>query len=381
MQAVGQLAGGVAHDINNAMAVVLGFAGLLLDSLDPGDQRRADVLRIVQSAERAATTTRQLLAFSRQQFSQPVVVDVNAFVTDLQPVLNRLLGADAEVRAVLSSPGGHVRMDRAELEQIVVNLALNARDAMPQGGRLVVETARLFLEEPRATEYPGLVVPEGPYVRLSISDTGVGIPPEVLPRIFEPFFTTKPVGRGTGLGLASVYGIVKQSRGFIWVESEVGRGTVFTIELPEVPAAESEPTAIPDPPARAGTAATVLVVEDEEMVRTWAARVLRNLGYAVLEAHDGAEALRILEARPDPVALVLTDVVMPGMSGPASGARLATLYPRTPMLFMSGYTQDEIVRRGLLDEHQPLLRKPFGAEALATAIRNALDAGAPRSTL
>ncbi len=377
MQAVGQLAGGVAHDINNAMTAVLGFATFLLQSLARDDQRRADVLQIVQSAERAANTTRQLLAFSRQQFSQPVVVDVNASVSDLEPLLRRLLGADAEVHVALGHPGGHVSVDRAELEQTLVNLALNARDAMPQGGKLVVETARIVVEEPRTTEYPGLVVPEGAYVRLSIRDTGVGIPPEVLPRVFEPFFTTKPVGRGTGLGLASVYGIVKQSGGFVWVESEVGRGTVFTIDLPEVPAAESSPTSAADPPAMARSAATVLVVEDEEMVRAWAARVLRELGYTVLEAGDGMQALQILEAHADPIALVLSDVVMPAMSGPALGAHLATLRPGTPMLFMSGYAQDEILGRGLLEEHQPLLHKPFGTAALATAIRSLLDAKAP----
>ena len=374
MQAVGQLAGGVAHDINNAMMGVLGFAHLLLESLEPDGPQRADVLRIVQSAERASNTTRQLLAFSRQQLSQPLVIEADSFVQDLDPLLRRLLGAHTEVRMTLGAPGSCVRADRAELEQTLVSLALNARDAMPQGGRLSVETARLVLEEPSATAFPGLVVPKGSYVRLSIGDTGVGIPPEVLPRVFEPFFTTKPVGRGTGLGLASAYGIVKASGGFIWVESEVGGGTTFMIDLPEAAAApDARPAnATVPPPTVARNAETVLVVEDEEMVRAWAARVLRGLGYTVLEAGDGVEALRVLEARGTGVALVLSDVVMPLMSGPAMGARLDVLYPGTPLLFMSGYAEDEIAAHGVPETRHPLLRKPFTPAALAEAIASVL---------
>ena len=381
MEAVGQLAGGVAHDINNAMMGVLGFAHFVMESLPPDDARRSDVLRIVQSAERASNTTRQLLAFSRQQFSQPVVVDVDTFVKELEPLFQRLLGAHTEVRVVLGTPDCYVRADRAELEQTLVSLALNARDAMPQGGRLSVETTRLVLEEGGATQFPGLVVPKGSYVRLSISDTGMGIPTEVLPRVFEPFFTTKPVGRGTGLGLASAYGIVKGSGGFIWVESEVGRGTTVMIDLPEVaPVPGDSPATAPvTPPAIARNAEAVLLVEDEELVRAWVARVLRALGYTVLEAVDGVEALGILEARGTPVALVLSDVVMPVMSGPALGTRLAALYPGTPILFMSGYADDEIVGQGLLEAHHPLLRKPFSSAALAAAIANLLEATAPRA--
>ncbi|MGE5687407.1 MAG: CheR family methyltransferase [Gemmatimonadota bacterium] len=379
MQAVGQLAGGVAHDINNAMMGVLGFAHFVLESLPPDDARRADVSRIVQSAERASNTTRQLLAFSRQGLTQPVVVEVDAFVRELEPLFQRLLGAHTEVRVVLGAPDCCVRADRAELEQTLVSLALNARDAMAQGGRLSAETTRLVLAEDGATEFPGLVVPKGSYVRLSISDTGVGIPPEVLPHVFEPFFTTKPVGRGTGLGLASAYGIVKGSGGFIWVESEVGRGTTFRIDLPEVApvAGDSLAVAAVASAAAAPNAAAVLLVEDEEMIRAWAARVLRGLGHTVLEAGDGAEALGLLEARGAPVALVLSDVVMPVMSGPALGACLEALYPGTPILFMSGYAQDEIVGAGLLEAHHPLLRKPFTPAALAAAIAGVLDSRPP----
>jgi two-component system, cell cycle sensor histidine kinase and response regulator CckA len=259
-----------------------------------------------------------------------------------------------------------------------VSLALNARDAMPHGGRLSIETTRLVLEENGATQIPDLVVPKGSYVRLSMRDTGVGIPPEVLPRVFEPFFTTKPVGRGTGLGLASAYGIVKGSGGFIWVESEVGSGTTFMIDLPEVaPVAGGSPApAAATPPAIAHKAGTVLLVEDEEMVRTWVARALRGLGYTVLEAGDGVEALAILEAHGPGVALVLSDVVMPAMSGPALGACLADLYPGTPILFMSGYAQEEVVGQGLLEADRPLLHKPFSVPALAAAVACALDATA-----
>ena len=381
LQAVGQLAGGVAHDINNAMMAVLGFAHFLQESLQADDARRADVLRIVQSAQRASNTTRQLLAFSRQQQSQPVVIEMDSFVKDLESLFSRLLGAHTEVRVALAAPGCCVRADRAELEQTLVSLALNARDAMPQGGRLSVETTRLVREENAATQIPDLVVPKGAYVRLSIRDTGVGIPPEVLPRVFEPFFTTKPVGRGTGLGLASAYGIVKSSGGFIWVESEVGRGTAFTIDLPEVAAVPLDspaPPAVPSP-AIALKAETVLLVEDEEMVRVWVARVLGGLGYTVLEAGNGVEALGILEARGASVALVLSDVVMPVMSGPALGTCLAELYPGTPILFMSGYAQEEIVGHGLLEAHHPLLRKPFSPATLAAAVASLVDSGARRA--
>jgi two-component system, chemotaxis family, CheB/CheR fusion protein len=381
LQAVGQLAGGVAHDINNAMMAVLGFAHFLQESLQADDSRRADVLRIVQSAQRASNTTRQLLAFSRQQLSQPVAVEMDLFVQDLVPLFQRLLGAHTDVQMALGAPDCWVRADRAELEQTLVSLALNARDAMPQGGRLSVETTRLVLDENGATLIPDLVVPKGSYVRLSIHDTGVGIPPAVLPRVFEPFFTTKPAGRGTGLGLASAYGIVKGSGGFIWVESEVGHGTTFTIDLPEVaPVPGDSPAIAPvTPPAIARNAEVVLLVDDEEMVRTWVARALRALGYTVLEAGNGAEALGILEARGASVALVLSDVVMPVMSGPALGTCLADLYPGTPILFMSGYAPEEIVGNGLLEAHRPLLRKPFSPAALAAAVASIVDSGAPRA--
>jgi two-component system CheB/CheR fusion protein len=381
IQAVGQLAGGVAHDINNAMTVVLGFAEFLLAGLPPDDPRRADVLQIVHSAESAANTTRQLLAFSRQQLSQPVVVDVDPFVRGLEPLFQRLLGAHAEVRMSLGAPGCGIRADRAELEQTLVSLALNARDAMPTGGTFTVETTRRVLEQDGATEFPGLVVPNGVYVRLSISDTGVGIPPEVLPRVFEPFFTTKPVGRGTGLGLASAYGIVKGSGGFIWAESEVGRGTTFMIDLPEVAPVPSDgpAAAAAMPAALAPNEEAVLLVEDEAMVRAWVARVLRELGYTVLEAGDGAEALGLLEARGTSVALILSDVVMPVMSGPALAARLAELYPGTPILFMSGYAQEDIVGQGLPEAGHPLLCKPFTPAALAAAVASLLHVKTPRA--
>jgi two-component system, cell cycle sensor histidine kinase and response regulator CckA len=372
MDAVGRLAGGVAHEVNNMMTAILGFTDLLLDPTRPGDPRRPDLLQIRNAAGRAATVTAQLLAFSRRQLLQPRVVDLNLVLTDLHPMLLRLLGEDKRVTVRLEPDLWPVHADRGQLEQAVINLALNARDAMPRGGHFTIESANVQLDEPYLSRHPATAIAPGSYVRLVVGDTGGGIPPEVQARIFEPFFTTKPVGQGTGLGLSMVYGIVKQSGGFVWVYSEPGHGTVFKLYLPRVgqlPEARG--------PLASGTIPrgdeTILVVEDDEMVRLLTARLLASQGYTPIEARDGREALELVAAHPGQVQLVLSDVVMPELGGTEFARRLAELRPDLPILFMSGFTDDEVVRRGLLDPDAPYLQKPFDAAAIGRRVRELLD--------
>jgi two-component system, cell cycle sensor histidine kinase and response regulator CckA len=372
MDAVGRLAGGVAHEVNNMMTAILGFTDLLLDPTRPGDPRRPDLLQIRKAAGRAATVTAQLLAFSRRQLLQPRVVDLNLVLTDLHPMLLRLLGEDKRVTVRLEPDLWPVHADRGQLEQAVINLALNARDAMPRGGHFTIESANVQLDEPYLSRHPATAIAPGSYVRLVVGDTGGGIPPEVQARIFEPFFTTKPVGQGTGLGLSMVYGIVKQSGGFVWVYSEPGHGTVFKLYLPRVgqlPEARG--------PLASGTIPrgdeTILVVEDDEMVRLLTARLLASQGYTPIEARDGREALELVAAHPGQVQLVLSDVVMPELGGTEFARRLAELRPDLPILFMSGFTDDEVVRRGLLDPDAPYLQKPFDAAAIGRRVRELLD--------
>jgi PAS domain S-box-containing protein len=372
MDAVGRLAGGVAHEVNNMMTAILGFTDLLLDPTRPGDPRRPDLLQIRKAAGRAATVTAQLLAFSRRQLLQPRVVDLNLVLTDLHPMLLRLLGEDKRVTVRLEPDLWPVHADRGQLEQAVINLALNARDAMPRGGHFTIESANVQLDDPYLSRHPATAIAPGSYVRLVVGDTGGGIPPEVQARIFEPFFTTKPVGQGTGLGLSMVYGIVKQSGGFVWVYSEPGHGTVFKLYLPRVgqlPEARG--------PLASGTIPrgdeTILVVEDDEMVRLLTARLLASQGYTPIEARNGREALELVAAHPGQVQLVLSDVVMPELGGTEFARRLAELRPDLPILFMSGFTDDEVVRRGLLDPDAPYLQKPFDAAAIGRRVRELLD--------
>ena len=373
MDAVGRLAGGVAHEVNNMMTAILGFTDLLLDSAHAPADPRNDLLQIRKAAGRAAMVTSQLLAFSRRQLLRPHVLDVNRVLAELDPMLLQLLGEDKQLTTRLEPGLWPVHADRGQLEQVVINLALNARDAMPHGGRVSIESANVVLDEQYALRHPGVAIAGGPYVRLVVSDTGGGIPLDVQPRIFEPFFTTKPVGQGTGLGLSMVYGIVKQSGGFVWVYSEPGHGTAFKLYLPRARQAPEEagPASAGEIPRGRGT---VLVVEDDDLVRLLATRLLASQGYTAIEARNGTEALDLVRARPGQVEIVLTDVVMPELGGSEFARRLAELEPDLPVLFMSGFTDDDVVRWGLLEPGAPYLQKPFDAASLGRRIRETLDA-------
>jgi PAS domain S-box-containing protein len=378
MEAIGRLAGGVAHEVNNMMTVILGFCTFLTKGLDESDQRQQDVGQIARAAERSAEVSRQLLAYSRRQLLQPRVLDLNAVLGDMESVLRRLMGEDREVVLRLGVDRNWIKTDRTQLEQVILNLALNARDAMPQGGRLAMETSSVMLDNEYAHRHPATLVRAGPYVRLTVSDTGRGMDLDTQAQVFDPFFTTKPVGHGTGLGLSMAYGIVKQSGGYIWVYSEPGEGTVFKIYLPQV--AESGQPAVWEPakaPPR-GTGETILVVEDEDLVRGFACRYLRNEGYVTRESTDGHRALELLASEANAVDLVITDAVMPRMGGRELADEIARIRPGLPVLFMSGYTNDEIIRRGLVSPGVPFLQKPFSPEDLATKVREVLDAARAR---
>jgi PAS domain S-box-containing protein len=373
MQAAGKLAGGVAHEVNNMMTGVIGFSEFLLRSLDEGDVRRADVEEIIKAGTRAADVTRQLLAFTRQQFLQPQVLDVNAVVGDMQKMLRRSLGEDHSLELHLSPEAGQLRADRGQLEQVLINLVINARDAMSGHGRVTIETARAVWDEVYAQRHGGVDLPLGDYIMLAVSDTGCGMEPDIQARIFEPFFTTKAIGQGTGLGLSTVYGIVKQSGGYVWVYSEPGQGSVFKIYLPAARAGEplqATPERLERPE---GGSETILVIEDEDMVRNLACRGLKDHGYEVIEAPNGAEALEYIRQHPGAVDLVISDVVMPEMGGRELGQRLLQYDAALPVLFMSGYTGDDVVHRGLLDPDAPFQQKPFTPAGLATKVRAMLD--------
>ena len=370
MEAVGRLAGGIAHDFNNLLTAILGSADLLLDTLSPDAPEREDLDEIRKAANRAADLTRQLLAFSRQQVLAPQVLDMNALVANLEKLLRRLIGEDVELRTVLAPDLGAVRADPGQLEQVIVNLAVNSRDAMPQGGQLTIETANVEFDEAYAAEH--FPAEPGSYVLLAVTDTGTGMDAQTKSHIFEPFFTTKEKGKGTGLGLATVYGIVKQSDGYIWVYSEPGHGTSFMIYLPRVPDAPGPVRPAFEPSASARGSETVLAVEDDEMVRALIRRMLETRGYTVLLASHGDEALRLLERHPGCIDLLMTDVVMPGMSGRDLADRVAELRPSIKVLYLSGYTDDAIVRHGVLEPGIAFLQKPFTADRLARRVREVL---------
>ncbi len=377
MQAVGQLAGGIAHDFNNLMTVVTGRAELLLRRLRPGDLLRRDVEEIQATAQRATDLTRQLLAFSRKQVLEPRVLNLNQVVADLAPMLRRLIGDHVELVTALAPDLGQVKADPRQLEQVLMNLTLNARDAMPDGGRITLETADVVLDADYAREHVG--AQPGPHVMLAVSDTGRGMDAETLARIFEPFFTTKGPGQGTGLGLATVYGIVKQSGGNIWVYSEPGRGTTFKIYLPRVSEAAGDAAPAGGPGAPSAGRETILLVEDDEAVRRLARDILTGQGYQVLEAAHGGEALLVAGRHQGPIHLLLTDVVMPQMSGRVLAERLAATRPEVKVLYMSGYTENAVVHHGVLDADTVYIQKPFTLEGLARKVRDVLDAGpAPR---
>ncbi len=372
IEAVGRLAGGIAHDFNNMLTVINGYSDMLLRELDQGDPLRRKVEGIKKAGERAASLTYQLLAFSRKQVLQPKVVDLNTIISDIDKMLQRLIGEDIQLTTVLSPLTGQVKVDPGQISQVLVNLAVNARDAMPQGGKLIIETANFYMDQEYARQH--FPVQPGSYVMLAISDTGSGMDAETQKRVFEPFFTTKEVGKGTGLGLSMVYGTVKQSGGFVWVYSEVGVGTTFKIYLPLV---EEKLEG-----AEAGTASSdlltgtekILLVEDEDMVRRITRDTLEMSGYEVLEARDGAEAIAICEQEDCGIDLLITDVVMPRMSGRELAERLAVLRPGLRVLYMSGYTDNAIVHHGVLEAGISFLGKPFTANALAHKVREVLDA-------
>ncbi|HYX68281.1 MAG TPA: PAS domain S-box protein [Terriglobales bacterium] len=370
MEAVGRLAGGVAHDFNNLLTVIKGHAELLLDRLDRRDPMRAEVEEVQKAADRAASLTRQLLAFSRQQVLAPQILDLNVVVANVDRLLRRLLGEDVELHAVLATGLARVKADPGQIEQVILNLAVNARDAMPRGGKLTVETADAVLDEAYARER--VEVKPGPYVMLAVSDTGTGMSPETCSHIFEPFFTTKDPTKGTGLGLSTVYGIVKQSDGHISVYSEPGMGTTFKIFLPRVDGAEESRPASPAQLAGDTGTETILLVEDEDGVRGLVRQVLKRKGYSVLEARDGGEALLTCEHFHEPIHLLLTDVVLAHMSGRELAERLIPLRPEMKVLYMSGYTDDAIVQHGVLSQETAFLQKPFTTDALARKVREVL---------
>jgi PAS domain S-box-containing protein len=373
MEAVGRLAGGVAHDFNNILTAIGGYTDLLLADLPPNDPSRRDVEEIYQAAQRAAALTQQLLAFSRRQVMQPKVVDINALVTDIEKMLRRLIGEDILFATVLHPRLGNVRADPGQIEQVLVNLAVNARDAMPSGGRLTIETRNVELDESYTTDHPS--VRPGRYVLLTVTDTGIGMTEETKSHIFEPFFTTKTRGKGTGLGLATVYGIVQQTGGHIWAYSEPGRGTTMRVYLPRVdaPADPIDHPGDPAPDALRGTE-TILLVEDEDAVRAVTRQLLERSGYTVLEAADGPAALALVDRAKGTlhVDLLLTDVVMPGMSGRELAEHLLARCPKLRVLYMSGYTDDAVVRHGMLQPGLAYLEKPFRPTKLLMKVRETL---------
>jgi len=374
MEAVGRLAGGVAHDFNNMMMIIMGFSDFLLNNLERADPRWADADEIRKAAERAMHLTRQLLGFGRQQLVARHVLSLNEVVSGMERMLRPLLGEDIRLGTRLSVGLGGVEADYGQMEQVVMNLALNARDAMRGGGRLTIETLDIDLPEGYGYRQVGIDIPPGPYVMLLVSDTGHGMTPEVKARLFEPFFTTKPATQNTGLGLATVYGIVVQSGGYIWVDSEPERGTTFKICLPRVEP-EDELAQLPVESSRPRPGSEhILLVEDEDAVRSVAARVLSNQGYTVIQARNGQEALRLLSEQVESIDLILTDVVMPDMGGLALGEKLKVVKPEVRLLYMSGYSQADKLQPGMGNFELPFLQKPFSAESLILKVREVLDA-------
>jgi PAS domain S-box-containing protein len=372
MESVGRLAGGVAHETNNQMSVILAATSFILEREDLSADIKADAEYIRKAAERTSAVTAQLLAFSRRQIMRPEVLDLNAVVSGWEPVLRRIMGEDCEIVLRPGPTPAPVKADRGRLEQVLLNLALNARDAMPEGGTLTLEILEAELTEAYALMRPGVVIRPGRYALLVVSDTGHGMDKQTQDQIFEPFFTTKAIGQGTGLGLSTVYGIVKQSDGYIWAYSEPGQGATFKIYLPMSEEATSTPRVSGEGlgPARGES---ILVVEDEVSVRKMIRRALEAAGYRVLEAGNGSEALEVLSAISQPVDLVLTDVVMPGMNGRDLAVRIGEQFPGTPVLFTSGYTDSEIVRRGLLDPGAAFIQKPFTPDTIVRILRERLD--------
>jgi PAS domain S-box-containing protein len=373
MEAVGRLAGGIAHDLNNMLTAIVGFSTLLDQDFDPADPRRRDVAEIMKAADRSSALTRSLLAFARREIIHPQALDLNRIVMEMGRMLQPAMGESIKVEMALEPIAGTVFADRGRLEQVILNIALNARDAMPAGGRLSIATRSVELAAADAARHPGTEVVPGRYVKLTITDTGQGMEAQTLARIFEPFFTTKEIGEGTGLGLSTVYGTVKQAGGFVWAYSEPGHGSAFSVYLPETAAASASEAGTGDRVHSRGGSESVLVVEDEDVVRELAERILAGEGYRCITASSGAEAMALLEGSSAPVDLVITDIVMPGMSGRDLARAIRERYPEARILYTSGFTDDEVVRRGLMDIGQPFLEKPWSGEQLLARVRELLD--------
>ena len=382
MQAVGQLAGGVAHDFNNLLTAMIGFCDLLLMRHPAGDQSFADIMQIKQNANRAANLVRQLLAFSRRQTLQPKVLDLTEVLAELSNLIRRLIGENIELKMIHGRDLGHVRADQGQLEQVLINLAVNARDAMPKGGALTIQSSRVTINPDRplsrelmAPAEEDSVIPNGEYILVEVKDTGCGIPRAILQKVFEPFFSTKEVGSGTGLGLSTVYGIVKQSGGYVYVASQENKGTSFSLYFPSVQALElpvnsqetdsSEKMQSADLTGRG----TVLLVEDETPVRIFAARALRNKGYTVLEADCAETAIDLMRQHGRDVQVIVTDVIMPGMNGPTMIDQLTPIYPHVKVIFISGYAEDVFVNNYGSERSFNFLAKPFTLKQLASKIK------------
>jgi PAS domain S-box-containing protein len=371
MEAIGGLAGGIAHDFNNLLTVISGNCQLSLLELKEKDSLKGNIEEIKAAADRAASLTRQLLAFSRRQVLNMKVLDLNTIIRDLEKMLRRMIGEDIELITSLADDLGTVKTDPGWIEQVIMNLAVNARDAMPSGGKLVIETNNAELAEPYARSH--VAIKPGRYVKLSVNDTGIGMAPEVKEHLFEPFFTTKKKGKGTGLGLSTVYGIVKQSGGDIWAHSKPGLGTTFNIYLPRMDDSLEGMRNKVTREELLGGGETILVVEDEEDVRRLAVRILERQGYTVLEASCGNDALVLSKERKEPIHMVLTDVVMPGMNGRQLADQLIHLHPKMKVLYMSGYTDNAVFHHGILEEGVNYIQKPFTIGGLMKKMREVLD--------
>jgi len=373
MDAIGRLSGGVAHDFNNLLGVIIGYAEILQERIPETDVMRAPVDQIIKAGSRASSLTKQLLAFSRQQVLEPKILVLNAVVSDTEKMLRRLIGEDIELRTTLESDLGKIRADQGQIEQVIMNLVVNARDAMPEGGKLTIQTRNFEIDDKFARRYAYPVLP-GSYVLLTVSDSGIGMDTATQQRIFEPFFTTKEKGKGTGLGLSLVYGVVKQSGGYIDVISSRGKGTTFNIYLPRVGQNAVETKTIrPDHPEELRGTETILLAEDEDTLRTLTRHLLEMYGYHVLEACDGNQALKLSDQSADEIHLLLTDVVMPGISGRVLADQLKQKRPDVKIVFMSGYTGQQVGEKEILEPGSAFLQKPFTREGLARKVREALD--------
>jgi two-component system cell cycle sensor histidine kinase/response regulator CckA len=371
MEAVGQLAGGIAHDFNNLLAVIMGYSELLLEAFPPDDPRNRKVHQIKKAGDRAASLTRQLLAFSRKQVVRPRVLDLNALVDDLSKMLSRIVREDIELTTILRPEIGHIVADPGQVEQVIINLVVNARDAIPNGGKVIIETANSHLDEHYCRSHP--TVKPGRYVMVAISDTGIGMDAKTQARIFEPFFTTKEQGKGTGLGLATVYGIVKQSEGNIWVYSQVGKGTTFKVYFPLIDRPPELVWTDRDRVESLRGSETILLAEDAEDLRELTRSLLENNGYRVIVAENTEGAIRLAEQENEPIHLLLTDVVMPGMNGRQLAERIKANHPAVRVLYMSGYPSDVIVHHGILEQGIFLIEKPFSEATLMRKLREVLE--------